>query len=340
MSYVNVVDLLTRRDEEATVTVFPDGSVDSYYTVRGTGGDAIESRIEFGERIVNGAIDAFQIERIVSEPGGRAVNIAQQADALADTVTLFGHLNDSVFDDLAFETISMGTPTQVSIYDFDEDLMLAENSNDIIDWSLDDLRSAVDSLDTVLNADAICCTNWASVDAMNDAIAELAAMDFDGGVFVIDPGNLTVRSRKDVRELFDVLGTLEATTSVVFSANRAELQYCADSLSLDRESDAELVSVLCAEARLTGVVLHEVEQAVAGTDDDKVTVSNLEVDDPQRQTGAGDRFSAGLLHALVREEEWELALALGNTCASYYVEHNKTGTRDDLVTYLQNRDCG
>lgn len=114
MAYADLVERLTDEPEERTVTALPDGSVDVYYAVCDAEGERIEDRETLADRFTDGE-PSFPVERESTEPGGQAVNMARQANALGDRVRLYGHLDDPVFDDLGFERVSMGEPSRIGM---------------------------------------------------------------------------------------------------------------------------------------------------------------------------------------------------------------------------------
>lgn len=335
-------DLAARLDgadmRERAVTAFPDGSVDVYYTVSDAYGDRIEERAEFGRRIADGEGTSFPVEHESTEPGGQAVNMAIQAAALGEDVSLFGHLDDPVFDDLEFETASMGEPATMSIYSFaDDEILFSNDSEDVREWSLADLRAVSDDPHTALMADAICCGNWVSVEGLTDALSDLASLALDGGVFVIDPGQITARTREAVTRLLATLADLERSYDVVLSTNREELAFAAEAVGIEADDAIEALAGVRADAGITATALHAEPEAAIATADTGTSVPNLEADSPTRQTGAGDRFSVGLAAALARDWPPEVALALGNLCASHYVDTARTGSREELLAYLRDR---
>lgn len=342
MSYDALVDRLASDDRERRIAVFPDGSVDTYYTPFDAAGDRIADRETFGNRIARGDSDSVPIERDAREPGGQAVNMARQAHALGDEPTLYGHLEDPIFDDLPFETVSMGEPSRISVFSFDDDdLLLSERSSAVANWSLADLEAAAPSGDAgeALAADAVCCGNWASVEGLTDALETLAEGSLEAPTFVLDPGPVNTRSDGALFDLLEALGELEETTDVVYSVNRAELEDTAD--AIDAESDAsgtnadlERLESVREMAGITAAVLHETEHAAVATRAETTVVENVALEDLERRTGAGDRFGAGLAVARARGWDWETALALGNCAASYYVATGETGTRDDFRAFL------
>ncbi|MDS0299347.1 carbohydrate kinase family protein [Halogeometricum sp. S1BR25-6] len=334
MDYAGLARRLREDQSRGEVTVFPDGSVDTFYEVRDNGGDRIDSRVEFGERIIDDA-DSFAVDRAEQKPGGQAVNTARQTHALGDETRLFGHLDDPVFDGLDFETASMGAPASVSVYEFDDgDLMFAEGSEEMPDWSFSDLRAvAGDAFEGRLTADAVCCVNWVSFDSMTDALDRLASRGFDGGLFVLDPGDLTGVRADPITRLCDALGDLEATYDVVLSANGDEIAHLLRVLSVGETDDSSDLADLRERVGIAGVVRHGKSEAAAATADGRLTVPNVEADGKRRQTGSGDRFTGGLAHGLAAGWEWENALGLGNLCASYHVETGETGTGESLAEY-------
>ena len=376
MGYDALADRLPADDGSPRVVTLADGSVDSYCAAFDDEGDRIERREGFGRRIASGDHATVPIERESREPGGQAVNMARQAHALGAETTAYGHLDDPVFDGLPFETASMGEPSRISVFSFDDDdLMLSRRSADVGDWSLTDLEAAAPSGDarTALSADAVCCGNWASLEGLTDAIEALADALPAVETFVLDPGPVRTRSLEAVADLLAALGSLAASIEVVYSVNRSELEYTADAIAAsdrfasdlaatsadsdaddtsddrdgddvaadtdgDEESDLERLATVRESAGITAAVIHETDIAAAATREDETVVGNLAVDDPERRTGAGDRFSAGLAVARARDWDWETALALGNCAASYYVATGETGTRGDFRSFLSSRN--
>lgn len=332
MSYDELSEALANDDGERTVTAFPDGSVDVYYTAYDAHGERIEDRGTFAERLVEDP-PAFPVTRESTEPGGQAVNMATQADALGDQVSLFGHLDHPVLDRLRFEATSMGEPSRVEVYPMDEDVLFAERSDELADWTLADLRSAVDDFEDALEADAVCCGNWPSAPGLTGAFRELADSPIDGGVLAFDPGPISVRIDGEVRELFDALSALEGTYDVVLSVNGSELRTATAILGAGDDGREGAVSLREATG-ITGVLLHTADEALAATSGGVVSVPNRSVEEPARETGAGDRFTAGLAHALARGWDWELALALANACGAHYVETARTADREALLEWL------
>lgn len=328
MSYEELSEALADDSEPRTVTALPDGSVDAYYSAYDVNGERIEDRETFAERLLNDP-PAFPITRESTEPGGQAVNVAIQADALGEAVTLYGHLDHPVFDQLAFETRSMGAPSRVAVYPFDEDVLFAECSPELAEWTLADLRAVTGDFAGALEADVVYCGNWVSVEEMTDAIRELAAEPIDGGTFLFDPGPISIRPQESISELFSALADLESTYDVVVSTNRSELAAGADALGANGD-DRERLATLRAEAGITAVVCHATDEALAATDAGIGAVPNRPVDEPVRETGAGDRFDAGIAHALARGWDWDLTLALGNACSTHYVETGQTADRAAL----------
>lgn len=354
MGYGGLTDRLASDDTRVRVTTFPDGSVDTYYTVFDEHGERITDRETFGKRIADGDLTSISIERESREPGGQAPNMAVQAHALGEETTVVGHLDDPVFDELPFEALSMGEPSRIDVYPFDDDdLVFARTSADIDTWSLADLRAVSPPARDPLSADVVCCGNWASLEGLTAALSELAAETAEGGTFVLDPGPVSSRSRAAVSELLATLGDLESTFDVVYSVNPEELEYTAEAADIEAETDRERLAGVRTVAGISGAVLHASDRAVVATVEaeietesetevgtetgDEIVVPNLDAEEPRRRTGAGDRFSAAVAIARARGWDWAGALALGNLCATYYVETAETGNLAALSSYLDRR---
>lgn len=333
MDYAGLATILRDESSNNEVTVFPDGSVDTYYEILDNNDNRLDSRAAFGERIADDA-DTFSIDHTTTKPGGQSVNIAQQTHALGDDTWLFGHLDHSIFDGLDVETASMGTPASVFVYEFDDgDLMLADGSADMSDWTLEDLqRAAGDAFATRLTADVVCCVSWVSFDAMTNALDQLADCTLDGDWFVFDPGNLTGADPASIASLCETLAHLERSYDIVLSADSDEIDRLTGVLEIEN-GDESALHRLRDQIGSTAIVRHGRPAATAATTDGRVAVPTIEADGANRQTGAGDRFSAGLAHGLAAGCGWENALGLGNLCASYHVEYGETGTRESLTEY-------
>lgn len=322
---------------DPTVSTFPDGSIDRYCRLSAGALDPIERRTTFAREARVGGRKAFGLTPNWIEPGGQAVNVADQAHELGAEVTCYGHLDDEVFDDLPFDTVSMGEPAIVNVLDFtDHDLLLVEHSSDLADWTLDTLRHAA-PLPEVFGVDAIVCSNWVSVPNMADAFHALAKQELPRRPFVFDPGDVIGSDLESHRALRAAVSALQATFDVVISVNRAELHSLAAALPEPPASpvtDRGRATALRETLAVTAVVKHGEREALAATDDGLVAVENPIVDD-QRQTGGGDRFGGGLAVALGSGWPWEVALACGNACASRYVSTGETATAEAIRAWLE-----
>ncbi|MFC6837639.1 PfkB family carbohydrate kinase [Halomarina ordinaria] len=320
------------------VTALPDGSVDTFGPVHVGAGTVVEDRTDFAGRVEAGASKSFRLVPRRREPGGQATNMALQAHALSDDVTLYGYLDDPLFADLPFETVSMGTPARVSVCEFVEgDVVLAEASGDVSAWDLAALDDVAD-LEAALGADAVCCGNWVSIPGMTDALRALGD-HLLADVFVFDPGDLTGTDPSFLADFLDALAVVgDGWSRVVLSVNRREADALASAGGVGTDATgvdfAARLAGLRERTGISGVVCHDEAAATAATPDDVVHVANLETEDVTRQTGGGDRFDAGLAHGLAVGWGWRSALGLANTCASYYVERGETVTREDVRPYL------
>lgn len=317
--YGAVPTLLSRT---VRVAAFPDGSVDRFRQVRAPGEDAPLTVAAFREGLPDQRTREFDVRTVAFEPGGQAVNAAQQAHALGDDVRLDGHLDDDRLS-FPFETHSYGPPADVEIHQFvDGDVLYVEGDEAIADWTHE-------AFESIPAADAYVCGNWASIDGMNDSLRALAG-DLDG-VFVLDPGSVAAASAGAVRDCLDALGALDRAAEVVLSVNGRELAAIADAAGVAADTAAVRDA-----AGVTHVVRHETAAATVASRDAPapIDVPNVETDDPVRHTGGGDRFSAGFAHGLAAGGTPAAAAALGNACASYYVVTGETGTADELGAFV------
>ncbi|MGZ0747781.1 hypothetical protein [Haloparvum sp. AD34] len=350
--YDTLVEQLREAPPSPSITALPDGSVDYQCRVEiGAAGPIGEgrsppSRKQLGESIARGEHKSLRIVPEVGEPGGQAVNLASGAHGFGADVTLFGHLDAPAMPEFPFPTRSMGAPATVRILDFvDGALMLAEESGDILSWTFDDVRAAAADLGARLDADVCCCCNWVSFPNMPTALRDLAdaALDHDAdGIFVLDPGDVVGSDPAALRDLLDVLARLGDAYDVVLNANRRELRELA-SVVADGEPagtdqrgvvDDDRMLALREAAELRAVVMHARPKAAAATDDGVVEIANLTIEGPERWTGGGDRFGAGLATALGAGWPIEAGLALGNAAASYYVTQARDPGPEALADFV------
>lgn len=329
-------DRLGRRLEEQpspTLATLPDGSIDRFCTLSTGVGGPLRTRETLGRELQDANRSTFRMHVESTEPGGQAVNVAQQLHALGSEVTCYGHLDAPVFDTLPFDTVSMGDPARVYAFNFpDDDVMFVEGSA-IADWTLRDLRD-VATLSDAFAVDAICCSNWVSVPEMGRAFHQLASEDLPRVPFLVDPGDIVGSPPEEIESLRRALAALQDTFDVIYNANRGEIRATAATLPESLADDHDRVEAIRAATGIEAVVMHARTEAVAATSGGLTAVDNIRVARPERHTGGGDRFTGGLGYGLASDWDWELALACGNACAAHYVDTGDTGTIDDLIGFI------
>ena len=350
-------------DEPRTVVALPDGSVDRVYALEGERGERLEARAYFVRTLESG-VGTFPLEPIETRPGGQAVNAALQAHALGDDATLAGHLDHEAFDELPFETRSMGAPARITVVAFDDEEVLFPEPGSRADWDLEDLLAVLE-WDRLTAADACCCANWVSMRGLADVFERLASDPLENRdrplPIVVDPGRLESVEPTALESFFETLAGADASAGVelALSVNPTEFAAAeraladgadgADGGSDDGDDETALeaaaspspdrVAALRSALEITGVVSHGSDAAVGSfrsrAGSAATAVPMLQIDDPQFTTGAGDRFSAGLACALARGWSPETALALGNACAASFVASGETASPSDLRSFLR-----
>lgn len=319
------------------VVTLPDGSVDRYYTVANATGGRIPTQDAFADLLADGGVRSVRLLPEAVRAGGEAVNTARQVHALGQDVRLYGHLDDPELGPFRFPTVSMGAPATVHVLTFDrEELMLSVESADIRSWTLADLfaTSGVDPEDWV-DDEVVAIQNWVGFPGMTDALRDLAEVALDDATIVFDPGNVTEVSSNAIERLCDALMALGDSATVVLTANRDEIAGFTDALAIDAGGAGREVR-LRETLDLAAVVRHHEARAVAATGA-VTTVENFDSKRVARRTGAGDRFDGGLAVGLAANLSWAETLALGNTCATYYVENDRTATTEDVIELLESR---
>ncbi|WP_222920009.1 carbohydrate kinase family protein [Natrinema sp. SYSU A 869] len=338
------------------LVALPDGSVDRWYALSGAGGDRLKAADAFADQLAAGG-RAFSLEPIDARPGGQAVNAARQIDALGEAATLIGHLEHPVLSGFPFETHSMGTPATVRVVDFGSDELQFSEPGPAEDWGLADLLAVVD-WDRIVGADALCCTNWVSIRGLTAVFDRLASSPpAEPLPVVVDPGPIDAVDPMALADLFDALSQADSADTplaVFLSVNPMELAAATAAAGVpdddgaddgedptaysSRECTRDRAAALRSAIGLTGVVSHGSDAAVGATRDGIQSREMVSIGEPQRTTGAGDRFSAGLACGLARDWPLETALALGNACAAYFVGTGETADPAAVRSLLERID--
>ncbi|SER57132.1 PfkB family carbohydrate kinase [Natrinema salaciae] len=338
MSYDDLRDRLDDLEsgDDRRIVSFPDGSIDRWYALTGRGGDRLETADGFAAQLADGG-RSFSLEPLEERPGGQAVNAAVQVHALGDAATLVGHLDHPVLSEVPVETRSMGEPRTVRVVAFAADELLFAEPGPADGWGVEDLLAVVD-WERVVGADALCCANWVSFRGLESVFERLASDPPEKRhPVVVDPGPIDTVDPAALEGLFDGLSNADSAapaTEIVLSVNPAELDAAAAVVGSgagvaggtgngpadrDRDRDRDRVAALRSALDITGVVCHGPDAAVGATRDETRSLGMVSVGEPQRTTGAGDRFSGGLACGVVRDWPLETALALGNACAARFV---------------------
>lgn len=337
MSYERLQSRLADGLECQDILTLPDGSVDRYYAVTDARGDRIATLDAFTELLEGGEVRSLRLVPDDVRAGGEAVNTASQVHALGQTPELYGHLDDSELGPFPFPVVSMGVPATVHVLAFDrEEIMLSVESPDILSWTLADLfAAAAVAPDNWVDDGVVVIQNWVGFPRMTDALRDLMEVDLGEATVVFDPGDVTGAPADALEALCDALLAVGDGETVVLTANGGEIENIAATLGVDAD-DALPESRLREALDIKAVVRHEEARSVAATDT-VTTVENLGAERVARRTGAGDRFDGGLAVGLAAGLPWAETLALGNVCATYYVESDQTATTVDILELLESR---
>ena len=224
-------------DEPRSVVTLPDGSVDRVYALEGRRGERLDALEAFVRHLRSG-VETFPLDPVETRPGGQAVNAALQAHALGDAVTLAGHLDHEVFEDLPVETRSMGAPARITVVAFDDEEVLFPEPGPREDWCLEDLLAALE-WDRLTAADAWCCANWVSMRGLAEVFERLASVppatrDDDPLSIVVDPGRLEVVDPAALAGFLETLARADAAAGVEVPVSVNPTEFAA----LERASDA------------------------------------------------------------------------------------------------------
>lgn len=286
-------------------------------------------------------------------PGGCAVNLADGLASLGVHVDCFATLGDPVHS--AFSSIvgkchsvhSWGRePGRTLAFEFQDGKVMFSAGTQLADFTPEHVADCLKSqqyAQACRQAQLIALTDWTMYPHMT-AVWELlrqqvfSTLTHRPHIFfdLVDPSS---RSHNDVRAMLRTLGSFEAHGQVTLGLNGNEanilsrlLDVAETSAISSAENTAEQASALRTAIGISRVVIHRSRYAVSATESEQAYAFSDFCAQPQKSTGAGDRFNAGFCLGLALSLDATKCLELGCMVAAAFVRTGRSASLDELIS--------
>ncbi len=309
----------------------------------------------FGSLVTAAAGHSSLREIVINDihPGGCAVNLGDGLAALGVLVDCFATLGDPPHPAFAATTARFRSahswgrePGRTLAFEFSDGKLMYSAVRQLQEFTAEDVRQRLRDgafQAACRQAGVIALTDWTLYPHMTavwrvllrEVFAQLAHRPhffFD----LVDPSS---RSSDDILAMLDALSAFEVCGPVTLGLNGNEANILAR-LTGAAEAAAEtddclrLAGDLRTHLRLSQVVIHRNRFAVAAGSEAGASVQGPHCANPRKSTGAGDRFNAGYILALLCNGTLQDCLVLGCATSGYFVREARSGNRDELRAFM------
>jgi sugar/nucleoside kinase (ribokinase family) len=153
----------------------------------------------------------------------------------------------------------------------------------------------------------------------------------------IDLADPRKRTVADIREVLELLRSIESKANVILGLNEDEAVQIAQVLDIEVSLDVkELARSIRKKVALHMVVIHPVREAAVATADDACWIAGPYTPVPKLTTGAGDNFNAGFCNGYLGGLPPEQCLATGVCASGFYVRNCRPPSQHELVEFMKN----
>ncbi len=339
-----------------------DGFVDTIVTpvaLRTAQGEAftpITTITEFGQRILGAAGKSTNIEFYprMDKLGGNGPIMANALLSAGGRLKYIGALGRAaihpVFQEFASraDVVSLADPAATTAVEFTDGKLMLGQMRSLDEVTFERIVETIgrDGVNQLFSAaDLVALVNWTMIPNMTAifrAIVEtvLPALPKRDRLFFFDLADPEKRSRADLIEALEVIGSFEKFGRVTLGLNLKEAQqvWAALDYPIIKEDEAGLRKMsadIRARLGVSVVVVHPKESAACATAEGTAWVPGPYTSKPLITTGAGDHFNGGFSNAQLLGLSPEQCLTTGVCTSGHYVRTGKSPTLTDLITFLQ-----
>ena len=310
-------------------------------------------------RIEEAAGQSTNIEMVVRQVkiGGNGPIMANALAALGFPLTYIGILGHPaihpVFAELdrRAKIVSLGEPAHTDALEFDDGKIMLGKMATLHDITWATLLEKVGHsalVEYFSDSQLIVLVNWTMTPHMSDiwrhlldeVCPQLAPAPTKRWLF-FDLADPEKRTTADLKEALSLIGRFEQFYQVVLGLNEKEGNEIAEVLELPIKDDSpQSLQRFAADTRerlrISAVVIHPREYAVAASAGETTFVAGPFTSKPLISTGAGDHFNAGFCLGIIMNLPLESCLLAGVTASGYYVRTGKSPSAVELVHFIEN----
>lgn len=317
--------------------------------------DALRTLESLSKRVAKAAGKSANLEMVVEREklGGNGPIMANALASYGASVRYIGNLGHPkihhVFSDFAkrCDVISVAEPSYTDALEFDDGKLMLTRPSALLELTWKNLKQKVGEdklLKYFQEADFIALNNWTQIPFMSDIWVEVqknVAPKLSGAKRTIffDLADPEKRTLEDVQRGMELISGFEEHFHAVLGLNESESHQIAKALGISLPGKgaglADLASKIRAKMKISVVVIHPREYAVAADPEGETLVDGPFCAKPLISTGAGDHFNAGFSLGRILGGSLEASLQIGVATSGFYVRTAKSPTLSDLRKFLK-----
>lgn len=317
--------------------------------------DPILTIDSLSKRIAKAAGKSANIELVVERQklGGNGPIMANALVTYGAKVRYIGNLGHPkihrVFAEFATkcDAISVAEPSYTDALEFDDGKVMLTRPKALLDLTWKNLKQKIGEdklLKYFQDADFIALTNWTQIPFMSDIWVEIQKsiapkLTGEKRTIFFDLADPEKRTPEDVKRGLELIAAFEKYFHAILGLNESEARQIAGVLSIARAGKgaglAELAAQIREKLKISVVVIHPREYAVAADPDGETMVDGPFCAKPLISTGAGDHFNAGFSLGRILGGDLEASLQIGVATSGFYVRTAKSPMLADLRKFLK-----
>ena len=317
--------------------------------------DPIQTIEAFSKRISRAAGKSANLELVCEKQklGGNGPIMANALSIYGVKVRYIGNLGHPeihpVFADFArrCDVISIAEPCQTDALEFDDGKLMLTKSMPLQDVNWENLvrRIGEDKLLKCFQDSAfVALNNWTQLVHMSDIWAEIQKhiapkLTGEKRTIFFDLADPEKRTPEDVKRGLGLISGFEKHFRAILGLNESEADQIAHALGIPHEAKdaglAQLADEIRDKLKISVVVIHPREYAVAADPEGETLVDGPFCAKPMISTGAGDHFNAGFSLGRILDGSLEASLQIGVATSGFYVRTGKSPSVAELRKFLK-----
>jgi len=316
--------------------------------------DPIQTIDLLAKRIGKAAGKSTNIEMVVERQklGGNGPIMANALASYGARVRYIGNLGHPkihpVFADFSkrCDVISVAEPSYTDALEFDDGKLMLTRPVALLELTWKNLKQKVGEdklLKYFQDADFIALNNWTQIPFMSEIWNEVQKniapkLSGEKRTIFFDLADPEKRTIEDLKRCMEQIADFEKHFNAILGLNEAESHQIAKALGIAVPKGgglAELADQIRSKLKISVVVIHPREYAVAADSGGETLVDGPFCAKPMISTGAGDHFNAGFSLGRILGGDLEASLQIGVATSGFYVRTAKSPDLTDLRKFLK-----